>query len=256
MPPAQPVNTTTPGAAAPTGVPQLTAVSSPVWSFQTRSTGWNRSPNGEDLRPETGRVRSLPGAAVETFDNCSTRIVDGAVGTGTTSTELAWTTSGVTAVKGSKPGSESASRESRPDELKGSAVLTGRSGRARVTLSSSCVVTTGAGTAWSVSSSSGVASEATATMPHATAAARTAVSPRTTMFDPPVDREPTYANTVGRPMEGLGRIARPHTVDPRPQEALNLIVRSAETSTSSGSRRIEGTEPPMSMNMAAFPAPR
>ena len=118
------------------------------------------------------------------------------------------------------------------------------------------VVTTGAGTAWSVSSSSGVASEATATMPHATAAARTAVSPRTTMFDPPVDREPTYANTVGRLMEGLGRIARPHTVDPRPQEALNLIVRSAETSTSSGSRRIEGTEPPMSMNMAAFPAPR
>lgn len=101
LPPAQPVATTTPGAAAPTGVPQLAAVSSPVWSFQTRRTGWNRSPNGEDRRPETGRVRSLPGSAVDTFSSFSTGIVDGAVGTGTTRAGLAWTTSGVTAVKGS-----------------------------------------------------------------------------------------------------------------------------------------------------------
>lgn len=84
LPPAQPVRTTLPSAAAPTAVPQDAARSSPVWSFHTCSTGWNRSPNRDVLRPESGIESSASGFAVPTFSTATVRMVGGAVGSGTT----------------------------------------------------------------------------------------------------------------------------------------------------------------------------
>lgn len=60
LPPAQPVRTTVPGAAAPTGVPQGAARSRPECSFQTLRMGWNLIPKRDVFRPFTGMDNSVP----------------------------------------------------------------------------------------------------------------------------------------------------------------------------------------------------
>lgn len=60
LPPAQPVRTTVPAAAAPTGVPHGAARSRPECSFQTLRMGWKRIPNRDVLRPWTGIANSVP----------------------------------------------------------------------------------------------------------------------------------------------------------------------------------------------------
>ena len=100
LPPAQPVRTTVPAAAAPTGVPHGTPQSRPVWSFHTLSTGWKRMPNLEVVRPFTGRVSSASGLALPIGLTFSLVIVFGAVGRGT-GTSLWPATSGVAALSGS-----------------------------------------------------------------------------------------------------------------------------------------------------------
>lgn len=60
LPPAQPVRTTVPAAAAPTGVPHGAARSRPECSFQTLRMGWNRIPKRDVLRPWTGMASKVP----------------------------------------------------------------------------------------------------------------------------------------------------------------------------------------------------
>ncbi|WP_297108847.1 hypothetical protein [Tessaracoccus sp.] len=103
LPPAQPVRTTTPSAAAPTAVPHGAAKSRPVCSFQMWSMGWNRSPNRDVLRPpDSGTASSSSPLVVPTLPTRDVSMLDGAAGSGTTDGLSPWITSGVCAENGSK----------------------------------------------------------------------------------------------------------------------------------------------------------
>ena len=60
LPPAHPAFTTVPAAAAPMGVPQGAARSSPEWSFQTCLMGWKRIPKRDVFRPCNGIESKVP----------------------------------------------------------------------------------------------------------------------------------------------------------------------------------------------------
>lgn len=128
FPPAQPALTTVPAAAAPTGVPQGAARSSPEWSFQTCLMGWNRVPKRDVLRPCRGIDRSVPEPGLAATAVTGATVAVGTMeGTVRTVVSSPGASSGTSGPRASCPG---ASTLCAPTTPRGSTPMSGRMGAA------------------------------------------------------------------------------------------------------------------------------